>query len=363
MTIKQQKKLYKELILNPSKKNIEQLSYRFTLFCANMTKFLPHVHHSNHYEMFQELLYFQYSSDIEQNSLEYLDNSIIQNFSSIDIENHTNEFPLVFATFHLGSYRLLNCYLLEKGFKVVLIIDDNVFNTKLSKFTDTVDNLLRVKETTDLIILNVSDRKSIFKLKQLIADGYVMSVYLDGNKSVSNKSQDFSKGFIPISFFNNEIFVKNGVGMLAKFLSAKIIPVVSFRDDSDINHMEFYKEISISDYATKEEFAIKSIELCYNKLEEKLLLYPTQWECWIYIHDWFIRNMEIPYIIYENLENVFNTERYKTFVVNGTHFIFDLYNYQSFEIDATLLNAIERNNFETLDRNLYTELKRKNIIR
>lgn len=362
MNILEQKKHYKKLISNPSENNIEQLSYRYTLFCANIRKFLPHIHYTKYYEMFEDLLYYQFSSDLEQNNLEYLDDTIIQNFSSINIENYNNEFPLIFATFHLGSYRLLNSFLFEKGYKIALIIDSSVFNSKLSKFKDTIENLLRSKETSDLIILNVSDRSSIFRLKQLISDGYVLIVYLDGNKSVNNKSQDFSKGYIPISFFKNKIFVKNGVGILAKFLNAKIIPVISFRDNSEINHIEFYKEISITDFKTKEEFAIKSIESCYKKLEEKLLIYTTQWECWLYIHDWFNRVYEIPYENIEMLKQIFNIKRYKTFVVNGTHFIFDMYNYQSFEINIKILNAINNNDFEKIDKNLYDELLKKNII-
>lgn len=362
MNLVNQKKEYLELILNPTERNIEQLSYRYTLFCANIKKFLPLINPKEYYKMFQDLLYYQYSSDIEQNSLDYLDASKIINRSNINLDNYKNEHPIIFATFHLGSYRLINSLLYEKGFKIALIIDESVFASQLTKFTDTLNNVLRPKENSDLVILNVNDRTSIFKLKQLISEGYVMSVYLDGNKSINNKKQDFSKGYIKIPFLNNKIFVKNGVGMLAKFLNAKIVPVVAYRDDLDTNFIEFGSEISINDYKSKEEFSIKSIELCYKKLEEKLILYPTQWECWLYIHDWFIRDFNVPYSNIKNLKKEFNTERYNTFIVKECYFIFDLYSYQSFPIEKKLFEALKNNKYDDIEINLQNELIQKNIL-
>jgi len=270
--------------------------------------------------------------------------------------------PTIFGTFHLGSYRLLNCYLYEKGFKIVLIIDDSVFENQQEEMLRVCRDVLNGKESSDMVILNVKNRSSIFKLKQLIEKGYVMSVYLDGNTGVNTRSQDFSKSYIPINFLKSNMYVKNGIGKLAALLDAKLIPVVSHRDSNEINHIEFYKEIKSNDYPNKHDFSIKSIEIAYKKLEEKLLKYPTQWECWLYIHKWFMRDYSTPYFSSEHNENKFNQERYTTFSLNESQFLFDMMDYKSFPLKKNLSKSIQENNFQKIDRILRQELIEKNIL-
>ena len=143
----------------------------------------------------------------------------------------------------MGSYRTTISYLYKKGFKIVLIIDDEVFKSQLNSFKETAKNIIKEKNTSDIIILNVKDRSSIIKLKQLIINGYVMAVYLDGNTGINTKPQNFSKGFININFLNQSINVKYGVGKLASLFNAKIIPVISYRNNNEENNIEFFKEI------------------------------------------------------------------------------------------------------------------------
>jgi len=108
-----------------------------------------------------------------------------------------------------------------------------------------------------------------------------MTVYLDGNTGVNMKSQNFSKGFIPINFLNQEIFVKNGISKLSVLLNAKIIPVISYRNKEENSIIEFCKEISIDSYSNKNDFIFKAIQDSYKILETKIHEFPTQWTSWI----------------------------------------------------------------------------------
>ncbi|WP_281228187.1 hypothetical protein [Flavobacterium aquiphilum] len=302
---------------------------------------------------------------MEQNSKEYLKNSKIINNTKFKIINGEISENIIFATFHLGSYRTIISYLYECGFKVALIIDDSVFTSQLDAFKETVTNILKGKINSDLIILNVKERTSIIKLKQLVENGYVMAVYLDGNSGINVEAQNFSKNFIPINFLNQQINVKYGVGKLASILNAKIIPILSYRvneNEEYNNTIEIFKEISISDFENKEDFEKKSIEYCYSLLEEKLLKYPTQWECWGYIHKWFNRDIEISFS--EPSKNItkFNSDRYNLFEVNDSNFLFDLFSYKSYPISNELFKLIEKQNFDKIENNLLLELNQKNIL-
>jgi lauroyl/myristoyl acyltransferase len=360
--MKLKKDIFSEKLKNPTENEIKKASYSFAMFSANIKRFMPNIPKSEYTQMYKDVFYYQNLSPKEQSNRDYLIKNRIINNSSIDIDNINIDKPTIFATFHLGAYRLLNCYLYERGHKIALIIDESVFMSQQEEMLRVCREDLKGKDTSDMVILNVKDRTSIFKLKQLIEKGYIMTVYLDGNTGVNVKNQDFSKGYIPIPFLESNIFVKNGVGKLASLLEAQFIPVVSYRDENDINYMEFFKEIQTNDFPTKQEFSIKTIEIAYQKLEEKLLKHPTQWECWLYIHKWFMRDVSTPYISTENMCSYFNSDRYTTFLLGEVPFLFDLFDYQSYPIDNELFEAISKNDFKKIDSNLLEELTQKNII-
>jgi len=355
---------YKSLLNNPSQEEIDHRSYHFALFCANIKKFLPNIKHSEYLELFKQCLYYKWLSGIEQFDMNYLKESMVVNQSSINLEDIDNNQHLIFASFHFGSYRLYNSLLYEKGYKIVIIIDDNVFKQQGETLLNDVAPLIKKKATSDLIILNVKDRASIFKLKQLINDGYVMSVYLDGNTGLSTVKQDFTKGCIAIPFLDSIIHVKNGIGKLAAMLGAVIIPTISKRDTEGRNVITFHKEIRLSDFKNKQEFAFNAVSKIYEKFEGILVQDPMQWTSWLSIHHWFKRDYNSSYsqISTNNLSYKFNLNRYILFKVKNSTFIFDLLDYKSYPIDQLTYDRIKQEEISSIDDSTKLQLITKNII-
>ena len=349
----------KKRLSNPTQNDIDKMSYEFALFLANMKKFFPLKNNEEYKNFYLDLLYHKWLSGVEQYYVKFLRRSTVTNNSSYNLDNLTFEKPLIFTTFHLGSYRLFNSFLFEKGFKIVLIIDESVYIRQQMDILENVKPLLNKKDSSDIVILNVKDKSSIFKLKNLISQGYIMSVYLDGNTGLTKDDEDFSKSYIPINLFNNQVYVKNGVGKLALLLNADIVPVISYRDKNEKNHIEFYKEISISDFENKIDFSVKSIENVYQIFEEKLAKYPTQWESWLFLHRWIKRNFTTDYFTSSNLKNKFNDDRYIFFKMKETYFLFD---YKSYPLEAELYKSLYNGNFMQINENQRKELIMKNVI-
>ena len=363
MDLKLAKKEFKRRINNPTQEQIDRMSYQFAVFVANVKRFLGNSHEAiNYKEFYLDLLYHKWLSGIEQYDIKTLRKSVIENNSSLNFDNLTFNNPLIFAAFHLGSYRLFNSYLFEKGHKIVLIIDESVFLEQQSEILENVKPLLKKKNTSDIVILNIKSNSAIFQLKKYIEQGYVMSVYLDGNTSINDEDNDFKKSYIPINFFDKTVFVKNGIGKLAYLLKADIIPVISHRDDEEINHITFYKEISLSDFENKKDFPVKSIELIYKIFQDKLKFYKPQWESWLFLQVWFKRDFHIPYKINNQILFKFNHERYIFFKKKETFFLFDLFDYKSFPLELNLYNLLKNENFEEIEESLTSELISKNII-
>lgn len=363
MNLQSEKQKFKKKIHNPKKEDVEKMSYQYSIFKANLMKFLPEIPKEEYKPFFIDMLYHKWLSGFEQYDIESLRNSTIVNESSYNLEKNNQPKPLIFATFHIGSYRLFNSYLFENGFKMVLIIDENVYLTQQADILNNVKPLLKNNNGADFVILNVKDRTSIFKLKKLISEGYVMSVYLDGNTGLNRTlSNKFDKSFIPINFFNNTVYVKNGIGKLAFLLGADIIPVLSHRNEKEKSIITFHKEITLSDYENKKEFPVKSIEDIYQIFEKKLNLYKTQWDNWIFIHSWFERGIKTPYIVCNNIVNQFNSDRYSLFKLKESYYIFDLYDYISYPIKIDLYRNLEKNRISEIESSLKLELIEKNII-
>lgn len=362
MNLQFEKAKLKKRLANPTQNDIDRMSYEYALFLANMKRFFPQKSNDEYKNFYLDLLYHKWLSGIEQYYVKFLRRSVIINKSSYNLDDLTFEKPLIFTTFHLGSYRLFNSFLFEKGFKIVLIIDESVFLKQQMDILENVKPILNKKDSSDIVILNVKDKSSIFRLKNLISQGYIMSVYLDGNTGLTKDDENFSKSYIQINFFNNSVYVKNGVGKLALLLNADIIPVISHRDDKEVNHITFYKEISILDFENKKDFPNKSIEQVYEIFEKKLAKHPTQWESWLFLHRWIKRNFTTEFHPVTNLINKFNDDRYFFFKVKETNFLFDLHDYKSYPLENELYNKLRNGNFSQIEDNQRNELINKNVI-
>ncbi|MDR3338680.1 MAG: hypothetical protein LBT25_01050 [Candidatus Symbiothrix sp.] len=363
MNLHIEKKRFLDRLNNPEAIDIDNMSYQYSLFVANAKRFLPEIKKEEYRRLFIELLYHKWLSRMEQFDIETIRNLKVINESAYNLEIPKQNAPLIFATFHLGPFRLFNSYLFENGFKIVLIIDHNVYITQQQEILNDVRPLLKNNDNADFVILNVKDKASIFKLKNLILEGYVLSVYLDGNTGLTRtRINEFDKSFIPINFFNNTIYVKNGIGKLSLLLSADIIPVLSYRDQDETPIIHFNKEIKIADFKDKKTYPIESIEYIYKIFEDKLNNYKTQWIDWLFIHNWFKRGKKTPYKPNHSIKNIFNEDRYTLFIKGNSHYLFDLYDYISYPITAELYEILKNNKLSLISVDIVTELIEKNVI-
>ncbi|MCL1969087.1 MAG: hypothetical protein FWF65_05935 [Bacteroidetes bacterium] len=361
---KTKKKLIQKLA-HLSNDDIKNASYDFSLFQANIQRFLPKWNIDNFEELFKQFIYSQYLVSIDQNDFNKLNALSVVNYSAFDLlPSHLKE-PTIFATFHYGSYRVINSYLLTHGFKVVLIIDGLVY----IKQKDAIEKMyLKYKEeakknNSDFIILSVKEPSFIFKLKRLLLEGYVLVVYMDGNSS-SVKEKSFNKGYVEIDFLNSKMNVRNGISVLSLLLKASIIPVMTYWGAHEELEMKFYPSISPNDYSDSKLYVKDSITKIFSILEKDLSINPAPWECWTYMHTWFERNFHLPYeeIDKENLKYEFNRKRYALFFLQDNYYFFDKFAYRAFPIDENLYNLLITNNINKIKSSTLEDLISKNVI-
>jgi len=364
MELNKYKEDIKHKVFNPSPEDIESSSYGYSIFQANINRFLPNIKKENYEQFYKQLIYNQYLVTFDQYDFEKLDKVSITNNSSLELTSSILT-PTVFATFHYGSYRVINSYLLKYGFKVVLIIDEHAYNTQKQQIEDSY-NKLKIyanQNNSDYIILNVKDSSSIFRLKKLLKNGYVLIVYLDGNTG-SLKGKNFKKGYTNLNFLAGNINVKNGIAVLSYLLKATIIPVMTHWDKDENFNINFHKEIKSTDYSNNRLFIEDSISKLYSILESYVKNIPEQWECWSYIHEWFERNKSYPYKIQNtsDLKWILNEERYSLFSLKNEYYFFDKYSYRGFPLDIDTYLKIKNLKIKNIKKNKLEYLLTKNVI-
>ena len=348
-------------IFNVSDNGKRDSMYPFSLFSANLKRFMSHLDMSQYENAYKNVLFNQRLASLEQYYRTCLLNTHIINTGNINLDAIKNDTkPQIFATFHTGSYRLLNSYLYEKGFKSVLIVRGKVFEEQLESIFNEVKPTLKSKKESDIIILDANDRRSIFRMKQLISEGYKLTVYLDGNTGVNDEKGKFSKSHLKIPFFESEIYIRKGIGQLAYLLGADIIPVISYKDVNLINNIEFFPQINFKDYPNK-EFIEESIKICYSHLEDNLHQRPWQWECWTYIHNWINRD-NLSYSNKISKQNTLNTSKFKPFYLGKNEFLTDMDTYKILPLKKNSINALNEGNLSMFTNKEITELKEKAVL-
>lgn len=357
--LKKKNELYKT-IFNSSEESKKKLMYPFSLFAANVKRFLnASLTPLELEEAYKNVLFSQRLAGLEQYHITNLLNSKIINKYGVDFDLIKNKAkPTIFATFHLGSYRLLNSYLYERGLKNVLIVRGRVFEEQLESIFNEVKPSLRKKKDSDIIILDANDRRSIFRIKQLISKGYCLTVYLDGNTGVNDKKGVFTKNHLEIPFLNGQINIRKGVGQLAYLIGADLIPVFSYRDVNHTNNIEFLSRIKFKDFKNK-DFIEESLKICYAHLENYLLQYPWQWECWTYIHNWIDMNVNANDT---ESKNVLNKNKFLPFYLNDSEYLMNLKTYKILQLKKDSINGLKNGNLSIFSPTEIRELKNNLII-
>lgn len=338
---------------------------------ANILNFLPNKLNEKQLNSFlMDCYYYKGSSMADLDDFSLIDTynvSTPQHVTDVDIYKAK---PTIFATFHMGSYRVINTYLNVKNFKSVLIVDTEVFESQTEHYIDVYTSIQKERSTTGhLVVLNADEQSTFFKLKQLIKEGYSLIVYLDGNMGAGSRNVSENKNLIPISLFGNEIYVRKGIGVLAKLLGAQIVPVISHLDKEKI-HLTFYPEYNV--FSTDDIH--NSISYCYNLLEKLLVKFPEQWECWLYMHNWInlekwsIKNdQELEENVNNKTEFKFNKDDYYLVhnSLDNTYFLFENSTYSAYEISYQNFNLLSSEiiSTELINNDLKIELIQRGVLK
>ncbi len=349
---------------------------QFYIVTANFLNFYPELLEEHGFqEAFLDLMWRRRLPILDEATTERVfDISFTGKFLSA-IES--NERANIYCAYHLGSYRAIIGALARVGKDFTLVVNKGVFENQQESITETVrkiNELCNVK--SEFEILNAEEFDTAMKMMRTLKNGKSIIAYIDGNTGTGGAFRKDEK-MLKINFLGQPIFARQGVSYISFLANAPIVPVISYRNaDIDIV-LEFYDKIDPADWTSRKAYCKETTEKLYGILEEKIKEYPLQYEAWLYLHKYLDTEDETRRLPsadkFEPKENgfVFNHHRYGIFRMGEKPYLFDRYDYQTYELgdeEFAIVNTLwhtdegELCNVSGIGQNLLEMLKRNKIL-
>ena len=333
-------------------------THSFNLVSAHFYKFFPDLDFSQHYDLYNQILLHNRLTHFEQHYDEVFNYVTTENLSEDTYELIKNN-PCIFSSFHFGSYRLLNTFLIKNKIPYTIVCPKSILEKEEAKFREIYAN---GGENDDSKFIEAESPTLGLQIIRELKKGRSIFVYFDGYRGATKEKDSESD---KIKFLDQEIFVKTGVAHLANIAKVPLITTLSYRKNIDDIRLHFFDAIMPDLIKDRHQHALDATTLAHDRFSEFLKKYPGQWESWLYLHKQLESNEE-NILKNEFCENVlkkgvvFNSKRYGIFKILEDSFLFDRFSYITYPIDTQLYISLEKM-FENIPFPIENEIKKETI--
>lgn len=315
---------------------------KFHIVSAGLLNYLPAIPFVKHEEIYRGILFHRHLSTIEQDCIQALKTCQIEDFSADSLTMLKSK-PAIICTFHLGSYRLLNLLLSQHDIPFSLVVSEQVVQIQGADIIEIQSKLS--KSTFSLISADApgSALKMLIELKK----GRSLLIYIDGNTGSGRHTAE-NDNSCRISFLNQALMVRRGIGFLAHATGVPVLPTICYRKSIHEISLKFFELIFPNQQMDRYSFSKVLVQRVYDLAAPYIEKYPEQWEAWLYLPKVAqlinpFNGAKIPITAVSNGELKFDTFRFGLFKTTKNNYIFDKSNFLSYPIMSgmydKLLNA------------------------
>lgn len=263
------------------KRTIDQTEANCVEFAsANLRHLLPAIPASQHDGIIKEILFNQACAVLDEDSCFLLESTKISDSGSMLLA--AKESPVIFCTFHFGSYRLINQVLVSRGLSYILPVSSDIFATQKKRYEDGLKVLQAFFKTdSQLIVVNAEEPTTALTLARKTRAGWSLLAYIDGNTGVQGAGRRDAKT-VRVPLLGKPIYARKGIAFLSHFLKVPIVPVLCEITGQMQRTMTFHEEIDPSGFSKEREaYCQMATERLYAVLAGYLKRVPGQWEGWL----------------------------------------------------------------------------------
>lgn len=254
---------------------------RFALFSANLQLLMPGTPLEDHEQWFRYFCLQQHLAHLDQNHPQAL--------KALNIEGMDNLLasPLapgagIICSYHTGSYRLINKLLMQKGIPFALVVATDVLQNEEHVYQQVFTEVSSQAPPENFQLIDAQRPSALLQMLRTLNKGMKLLVYVDGNAGTGETA--IAKNSCKVRFFDKDLCVRKGVGVLSYLSGYPIFPVLSKRLSTTHVTFDVYQAIQPDLNLPRATFVQQTMQLLYNHLQQQLVQNPADWEGWRYVH-------------------------------------------------------------------------------
>lgn len=257
---------------------------RYVLFSAHLGLAFPHIRPEEHLAWFHRLLLNQQLMLAEERGINLDQIEWVGPLEELITILNTQ--PSIICTFHTGSYRLLNHYLLKHAaLPLSLLVSREVDEAERPDFRQKIRNMA-LPASSQLQTIVADQPQSALQIMRSLASGRHLLAYLDGNLGAS-PGQNTRDTRLEIRFFGLPIRVRLGLAYLAHRAGVPLICLIPHRTPDLTNAIKIVRIIPKPSllHSDPTAFARQATATFYGDLEKILQKEPWQWDMWFHFRE------------------------------------------------------------------------------
>jgi lauroyl/myristoyl acyltransferase len=342
---------------------------KYNLVSASLYNYLPNICTKKHEDIFKKILSNQRDSIANQESFNALDKTTIVGLNPINGSYKIQQ--SIICTFHLGSYRLINLFLIKNNVEYTLVVSKKLLQMQGDNFIDFFKKQNGFYEGR-YNVLDADSPSSTINMIRHLKKGKSLLIYTDGNLGSGMDIKE-SRNSCLLNFLNQKIYARTGAGYLSHLLNIPILPVYSYKNEKSQDILKFDEKLFPNQSISRSSYSFFITSLIYKNVEEFIRKYPEQWEGWLYLHKIAVINNSVVNANMQEDEHIdksnlfFNDDEFGLFKIGDNYYLFEKKGYNSYNINEDLYkllldNIKSKKNILGLNQNTLKSLIGRRVI-
>lgn len=318
---------------------------------ANLWHLLPEIPLQAHPKVIDEILLHRLMAELDGDGFFLLDNARIEDpYSVLDIAKTE---PVIFCTFHFGSYRLINMLLISRSLDYMLPVEDHIHSVQKDDFLNHSQAYQKhFRSTSQFTVVNAEAPTAALVMARKARAGWSLLAYLDGNTGVQGAARKDAK-MLKVSLLGQPIYARKGIAFLSHFLKLPIVPVFCEITGPVERRFIFHEPIEPPTAGSdRDVYCQQTTEQLYALLGTYLKRSPSQWLGWLDMQQYLDLDATMPLDVIDSGDQtaesavvanrlVFNHERFGFIVRDGERVLLDKLTYEFLTVPESVYAVLE----------------------
>lgn len=320
---------------------------------ANLHYLLPDLPWQAHRQIIDDVLLHQLMAELDETSMFLLANTVIEDPHRV--LGSVNNRPVIFASFHCGSYRLISMLLISRNVSWISPVDTDFYADQSICLEHMHGMRAYFNSNSQFTVINAEEPTSALAMARKARAGWSLIAYADGNTGVRGKTRRDAK-LLKISLLGRPIYARKGIAFLSHFLKLPIVPVFCEITGQLERRLTFLDPIVPPDAKEdRDSYCQAATEKLYALLGDYIRKSPSQWRGWLDMQRYLeldaptpLESVDAPSeplvldddtVVARQL--VFNHERFGFIVRDGEHVLLDKLTYEFLSVPESVYAVLE----------------------